>query len=410
VAPLLLRVRFVALLLWAVGVQLHEAVCTAGLALLVSSFVPALSKRFLGELFRAWWPVLAFFAWAVLAPVLGGHLPRGEGVARWFDWVAIPFVALAAAALTRRQWAVLAGATFGTLVLSSVIAGFQHVGAWPPESAFAPLSWTGISFFRVYEQVPGQARYMAGGLLFHRLKFGHVSGLMVVAALVASRHVAGKWRVGTLAAAAVGFVAVWLFPYARMGALAMTVGAAVTFVLVARSRRRALAGVAVMGLVGLVALLAVEPLRARFAAAFTDQGSGQRTQHLQAGLEAVAQHPLVGIGAGQFTPAKFGGPDMAEHVRSNPGKAHNQFVSVAAEGGVPAGLGFLALLAWLAARAWRRPLGALAVGALALFVTLSLAHDPLFQAPVSLALALCLGVGLGESAPGVSPGASSAPG
>jgi O-antigen ligase len=158
-------------------------------------------------------------------------------------------------------------------------------------------------------------------------------------------------------------------------------------------------GVALLGLVGVGALAAIEPLRARFAAAFTDQGSGQRTQHLQAGLEAVRQHPLVGIGAGQFTPAKFGGEAMAEHVRANPGKAHNQFVSVAAEAGVPGALGFLALLAWLGARAWRRPLGAVTLGALALFVTLSLAHDPLFQAPVSMALVLCLGLGLSAAPP-----------
>ncbi len=408
-APVMLRWRFGALVLWAVGVQVHEVLATAGLALLTVASLPELRERAArASLWREGWPVFAFVAWALLAPLLGGALPRGEGVARWVDWLTIPLVAAAAARLSARQWGVLAGAAFGTLVLSSVVAGLQHVGAWPAEATFAPLSWTGISFFRVYEQVPGEARYMAGGLLFHRLKFGHVSGLVVVAALAAARHLGGRWRVAALAAASVGFVAVWLFPYARMAAVAMTVGAGVAVVLASGSPRRALMGVALMGLVGLGAIAAIAPLRARFASALTDQGSGQRTQHLQAGLEAVRQHPLVGVGAGQFTPAKFGDEAMAEHVRANPGKAHNQFVSIAAEAGVPGGLGFLALLAWLAARAWRRALGPLAVGALALFATLSLAHDPLFQAPVSMALVLALGLGSTARGPlvGGEPGAA----
>lgn len=399
-APVILRWRFGALVLWAVGVQVHELFGTAGLALLTLSFLPELrSGDFLRGLWRGWWPLVAFVGWALAAPLLGGFLPRGEGVARWFDWLTIPLVAATAAGLGRRQWAGLAAAALGTLTLSSAVAGLQHFGAWPPEAAFDSLRWTGISFFRVYEQVPGQPRFMGGGLLFHRLKFGHVSGLMVAAAIGASRHLAGRWRVAALAAAGFAFVAVWLFPYARMAAVAMTVGAGATLVLGSGSPRRALLGVALMGLVGVGAIAAIAPLRARFASAFTDQGSGQRTQHLQAGLEAIRQHPLVGVGAGQFTPAKFGGEAMAEHVRANPGKAHNQFVSVAAEAGVPGGFGFLALLAWLAARAWRRPLGPVTVGALALFVTLSLAHDPLFQAPVSLALVLCVGLGLSETAP-----------
>lgn len=399
-APLISRWRFGALVVWAVGVQVHELFGTLGLALLTLSFLPELrSGEVLRGLWRGWWPLFAFVAWALAAPLLGGFAPRGEGVARWFDWLTIPFVAAAAAALTRRQWAWLAGAGLSTLALSSAVAGLQHLGWWPPESAFDALRWTGVSFFRVYEPVPGQPRFMGGGLLFHRLKFGHVSGLLVVAAIGASRHLAGRARVAVLSVAAFAFVAVWLFPYARMAAVAMTVGAGATLVLVSGSPRRALLGVALMGLVGVGAIAAIAPLRARFASAFTDQGSGQRTQHLQAGLDAVRQHPLTGIGAGQFTPAKFGGEDMAEHVRANPGKAHNQFVSVAAEAGVPGGLGFLALLGWLAARAWRRPLGAVTLGALALFVTLSLAHDPLFQAPVSMALVLCLGLGLAERAP-----------
>jgi O-antigen ligase len=188
-----------------------------------------------------------------------------------------------------------------------------------------------------------------------------------------------------------------------MGAVAATVGVGVTVLLSSQHRRRAVVVLGVLGLAGGVLLVSFEPLRARFAAGLTDQGSGQRTQHLAAGLEAIRQHPFLGVGPGQFRPSRFGGPDMAEHVKDNPGKAHNQFVSIAAETGIPGALGFVALLGWLVVRA-RRANGdwVLTAGATAQFVVLSLVHDPLFQVPYSLALVLLLGLGLAAPKPATS--------
>lgn len=117
---------------------------------------------------------------------------------------------------------------------------------------------------------------------------------------------------------------------------------------------------------------------------------------MAAGVEAVRQHPFVGIGPGQFRPSKFSDPTMAEHVKDNPGKAHNQYLSMAAETGIPGAIIFVALLVWLAAIARSRPYGALTQGSIVFFALLSLAHDPLFQAPVSMALMLAIGLGLAE--------------
>lgn len=390
--PGLSRVRFAALVLWAVGVQVHELVATVALALLVLSFAPSI--RSAGTGIRAWWPLFAFIGWALVAPALAGQWPDPTGVARLFDWVTIPLVAAAATPFSRRQWGVLAVVSLSTLALSGVVAGLQHVGVWPPLDWFDRLAWTRVPFYRVYEPIADSGRFMGGGLIFHRLKFAHVSGLAVVGAIVAARFAEGRWRALFAALGAFGFISVWLFPYARMGAVAMTAAAALTLVLVSPSPRKALLASAGLGLAGLVVVLSIAPLRERFAAGFTDQGSGQRTQHLGAGLEAIRQHPLAGVGAGQFRPSKFGDASMAEHVKENPGKAHNQFVSMAAESGVPGGLLFVFLLGWLAWTARSRPFGALTQGALGLFAVLSLAHDPLFQAPVSLALVLCIGIGL----------------
>lgn len=394
--------RFVALALWAIGVQVHELVATFALALLVLSFAPTLVRHLkagtLEAQLRPWRPLFAFIAWALLAPTIAGQHPDGTGLARTLDWATIPLVAATADELTGRRWRILTLATLATLGVSSVVAGLQHFGAWPPLSAFASLEWMRIPFARVYEPIADSGRFMGGGLLFHRLKFGHVSGLVVVAAVVASRHLAGRARAVVIALGALGFVAVWLFPYARMGAIAMTLAVGFTVALVSASPRRALLVSGGLGLVGLMALLAIAPLRERFASALTDQGSGQRTQHLAAGLEAVRQHPVVGVGPGQFRPSKFSDPTMAEHVKDNPGKAHNQFLSMAAETGIPGALGFIALLVWLGLRARGRPYGALTQGALVLFALLSLAHDPLFQAPMSMALVLAIGLGMKAAA------------
>ncbi len=390
--PVLSRVRSAALVLWAVGVQVHEVAATSALVLLVLSFTPEV--RGVGAGLRAWWPLFAFVGWALVAPTLAGQLPEPTGIARLFDWVTIPLVAAAATQLSRRQWGVLAVASVAVLALSGIVAGLQHVGAWPPLEWFDRLAWTRVPFYRVYEPIADSGRFMGGGLLFHRLKFAHVSGVVVVAAVVAARFSEGRLRALFATLGAFGFIAVWLFPYARMGAVAMTVAAGLTLVLVSPSPRKALLASAGVGLAGLVVLLSIAPLRERFASGLTDQGSGQRTQHLGAGLEAIRQHPLVGVGAGQFRPSRFGDASMAEHVKENPGKAHNQFVSMAAESGVPGGLLFIFLLGWLAWTARSRPFGALTQGALALFAVLSLAHDPLFQAPVSMALVLCVGLGL----------------
>lgn len=394
--------RFGALVLWAVGVQTHELVSTFAFGLLVVLFAPVLLKNLnagtLDARAKAWRPLFAFIAWALLAPTIAGQFPDWTGFARTLDWATIPLIAATADELTPRRWKILTFATLGTLGLSSVVAGLQHLGIWPPLSAFEGLEWMRIPFARVYEPIADSGRFMGGGLLFHRLKFGHVSGLAVVGAIVASRHLTGRARAAVIALGLLGFVAVLVFPYARMGAVAMTLAAGFTVALVSSSPKRALLVSAGLGLVGLLVVLSIGSLRDRFASALTDQGSGQRTQHMAAGLEAVRQHPLVGVGPGQFRPSKFADPNMAEHVKDNPGKAHNQYLSMAAETGIPGALIFVGMLVWLALLARGRPYGALTQGAIAFFAVLSLAHDPLFQAPVSMAIVLAIGLGL-KSAP-----------
>ena len=263
--------------------------------------------------------------------------------------------------------------------------------------------WTQLPFQRVYELVPGTTdRFMGGGLLFHRLKFAHVTALGVIAAIaIASRSkpgAKGSW----FTVAAAGALAVWLFPYARMAAVAMTAAAGVTLVRASVAPRRAALVAVCFFAVGTAIVWFTPAMRERFATSFTAQGSGDRLELLETGWRAVQEHPITGVGPGQFRPAKFAAADTPTLVTDNAGKSHLQILSMAAETGVTGALLFLVMLAAIAIRGWRSPL---TVGTLTFFALLSLAHDPLFQAPFSMALVGILAVGVAAPAPwpAVSP-------
>ncbi|MFZ5471265.1 MAG: O-antigen ligase family protein, partial [Myxococcota bacterium] len=203
----------------------------------------------------------------------------------------------------------------------------------------------------------------------------------------------GRARFWALGLAVCGFLSVLLFPLARMASVALAVAAFFVVMLAVENRRRAFTAGVVGAVVLGAAAMAHAPLRARFLAADTSEGSGERGALLRAGLEAVSQHPLLGTGLGRFRPSHFVGEKAPSLVLEHTGKAHNQFVTIAAEGGVVALLLFVWVLAWLARRMDSRdPLGIAGLGALVLFGLLSLTHDPLFHASFSAGLTLVLGM------------------
>jgi O-antigen ligase len=404
----------VMLVLWAVGVQTLEPLALAGMAgCAVGLVVPALRRADRGQaafaMLRGWWPLWLFVGWASLAPFLAGRAPSGAGLSRLVEWLGIPVAALTIAHLGRKAVAA-AWIGGGVLVLSSVVAGLQHYGVWPGLESFSPLGFTRIPFHRVYEAVPGaEGRFMAGGLLFHRLKFAHVGGLAVLALLAVGFHTRGAERRWSLVAAVAGLVAILVFPYARAGSVALLASCALVMLLGSRQRRwAALAGGALV-VTGLLVSAGSPGVRARFATSLSAEGSGERHELLWAGLRAVQAHPWVGLGAGRFRVGEWAADSAGEHVRTHAGKAHNQFLSVAAESGIPGLVFFVLVLAWLGRRLELvTATGMVGVGALIFFALLSLLHDPLFHGPFSMALALVLGAGVSRGAP--SPESSAAAG
>jgi len=344
---------------------------------------------------RAYWPLGAYVAWALAAPLVAGELPSSAGLFRTLDWAFVAVGALAFSelgALGRRAVAIACGAA---LLTSCLAAALQFFGAWPSREAMEPLAFLRIPFDRVYEPASADStsHFMAGGLLFHRLKFAGVSGVFTLWAVALAVELRGRERIAATAVATTGALSVLVFPVARAAALALLVAIAFTAALASPRRRIALAlggGLLVLG--GAAAALNPE-MRARVAAATSVTGDEDRVYLRRAAMVAMVKHPVVGLGAGRYHAFDYISPDSPESVRTHPGKAHLQLLSIAVEAGVPGAAIFLAMLIWLAARLWSRQAAA-GLGVLLYLALTGLLHDPLFHAETSMAIAFGLAASL----------------
>ncbi len=409
--------------LWAVGVQVHEALATAGAvvcAICALGIFHQSSSEAKKAGLKTWWPVVALFAAGLILPLMGGQLPTGSGLARWSDWLLIPTAAVLVRRVEPRVLRRIAIVTTGVFLGSCAVAAAQHFGLWPPEEAWAALEWARLPFYRVYELVPGREdRWMAGGLLLHRLKFAHVGAVTVVlmsaATLsfqrakkasqgpfgstkteVSGTHSSGPSSVGSSlwrSASAIGFASVLIFPHARAASVALVIA---LLIIGWKATRQPWVGVAIIVL-GAGLSLSMPSVRDRFARALSGDEPGDRTSLRNAGILALKEHPLTGLGQGRFLPRHYVGPDAPESVLSHSGKTHNQLLTIAVEGGIISALLFLIVLATLLKRGWFGS-GAL-LGVAVLLVVLGVLHDPLFHPEVSLAFMLAFGAS--SSRPGL---------
>ncbi|MCL2626649.1 MAG: O-antigen ligase family protein [Cystobacterineae bacterium] len=379
--------------LWVVGLLSFEALAHVGAGLcLLAAFWARPPWAQLKEAVWTWRWLLTFILWAIFAPLCFGHVPKGSGVGRMLLLVALPVAAHAfLLAGPKWTWRVLWGG-MALWVLSCLTAAFQHFGLWPSAEGFAAFSFLKSNFYRVYEEVPGQpGRYMAGGLLFHRLKFATTGSLFSLLSLGLALF-AAKRRWHWVAVCVLGSFSVVWFPFARMAAFSLCLALAFQLLLGMPKRKWALLCISGLVLASALALAWNEGLRHRLISSLSHAGSGDRITLWNSGWRAVKSSPLVGVGAGKFQPSAFPSEDMPLYVKENPGKAHNQALSVAAESGL-IGL-FLAFMAFLAlARDFLRQkrFGATGLSILLFFACLSFMHDPLFQDIAILAFTWALG-------------------
>src|SRR5262249_22322255 len=145
---------------------------------------------------RAFWPIGLYVGWALLAPFLAGNAPTGSGFFRALDWAFVAAGALAFAELDARGRRTVAIACGAALLTSCLAAGLQFFGAWPSAETMRPLQFLKIPFDRVYEPASAGSsdHFMAGGLLFHRLKFAGVSGVICLWAVALAVRLHGRDR------------------------------------------------------------------------------------------------------------------------------------------------------------------------------------------------------------------------
>lgn len=401
------RWLFASLLLWAIGVHTSEALAVAGaVSAAVGLLVHAARARAssVKAWAKGWAPVLLFVVWGVFVTALAPEFRFNAGLARHLDWLLLPVAAAAFAHLDADKRRGLAVGALAAMLVGCLAAGLQHFGLWPSAETFESVTWTKTAFTRVYERIPGTDRFMGGGLLFHRLKFANVTAVTVLFALVLGLRSRGASRSLALIAAALGVVSLFLFPHARSASLSLLVAIGAIVVFDRENRRRTLIPAAVLGGLALFALLVQPSFRERLMSATTEAGRGDRSYLLGAGLSAIQKQPLLGTGLGRFRVRDFAAADAPQSIVEHTGKAHNQFVTIAAETGILGLLLFLHLFAWLVWRMRRsEALGLAGVATAVFFVVLSLAHDPLFHAEPSLAFVLAFGLATSATRPAQGP-------
>lgn len=330
-----------------------------------------------------------------LALMLGGHgwLKPSE-LGRWVPLLAV-FVVAASGALVGPKWIRYAIAAFVfSLAIASLFALLQYkFNVRPGEWLTRRDVGTGQAL------VPGEARSVAGGFYFHRLKMGHV--LLVGLAASVGRLAFGelKLRRWLLEAGIASVFAVTMFlTYTRGAVLAAGVAALVCIPFM-RGRLRWVAVIALVVVVGVAA--ALPGVRDRLASSTNEEASQTRGLVWSQGVRIIADHPL-GVGFGNYS-VLVGHyydtvrPDFT--VRTYP---HSMVLAAWAETGPHGMLAYVWFWAAFATACahllWRKTQDAAtrtaAGGGLFLVVALGvvgLTHDLLYHNAVALAFAAGIG-------------------
>lgn len=238
------------------------------------------------------------------------------------------------------------------------------------------------------------------------------------------RSEAFAWTWLTLLSCALLGLAI-LLSLSRGGALVLVATLCFVFVLLHSGGRRRgrqalparVAAVLLVATLGLGLAYGIDRLLERFAG-LTETSESARTQVYRDTIDLISDHPWRGVGPGMYR-FRFRAYQTAD-LGSSYAHAHNDYLQVAAEWGIPLALLFWGFVAWRFARAtrlffssrspWRRGVGLGCAAAIFSLLLHSLVDFNL-QVPASLAyFCVVLGLGWAAESGGTEPEGEDGPG
>ena len=333
------------------------------------------------------WPVLAFLAVAIGSDLISPFGPPPLLYATLWRPAIGFFVVTHGLRLLPREWParLLLCAALGAVIASAV-------GLVQYRTGLDVVHLLGLREQARLVEAPGvPGRYAAMGFFYSRLGFGHVLSVLLPLFGGALAALAVPRRTGwVLAAACVLGLAAVAVTFDRGAYLGLLVAA---LVIAVRGRKVVIGAVA-----ALLVLAALHPaVRGRAASSFSSVKNADRVFIWSRALEIIADHPLHGIGFGNYQRVcglYYDRVDPAFPMRT---WAHNLELSTLAETGP---LGLLAMLwIWIAAAValWKRrgePLATGALAALACWFAVAQVHDLFIDNKVMYALWFALGLAL----------------
>lgn len=332
------RVLFGLFALFLFGSTFSIALAQSSLGLALAVFLVITIRRrenpFGGQLRPLYIVIGLYMLWVIVSSLLG-PTPGESVVMEREDWLffIIPITVYLLQNEKYRRW------------LPRVLAaGVIVMAAYGIVQHFTGFSWPD-------EGTPPRALgggYFAEGTFTHHLTYGNYFAMASCFALaygvLASRQRLWSWRGVIIAAALVGLAAT-VFSYARMALAALPV--TLLFLAALKGRRYFVAAVAVVLLGGVGAFLWVPGVAGSYRAALDKDLAGEnqasRIFIWKKSLAIVGEHPVTGVGLGNFWKAyqEQNDPERGEN-RVWP-HAHNDVISVAAVAGIPGAVFFVAI-------------------------------------------------------------------
>jgi len=260
---------------------------------------------------------------------------RGLWAAETYRWaIAGLFLIIARSYFSTRSASKIAMALGAAVVVGFAWAAFQVA------SAEGPASFVRSGLMRAHGGFGEPNPYAA---------FIWAVTLPLVALASMGRGYPGKVRWIAAAVGALGIAAL-ILTQSRGGILGIAVGLAVIagvalLSLGTRTKLIGLGGAAALGAAAIVIVTVAAPWRESHSATTPGNWADQeRTAHWVAAVHMVESHPLTGVGGGNFS-SHYRAETGYWRFRISRGHAHNAYLQIAAEVGLPGMLGYACLLA-----------------------------------------------------------------